>query len=1183
MPHIFRFHTGRNNNIFHWTPSDRISSEDLRSVADKTNVLSSSAGTSIPTPLGRMFLFKTAFEIVAAQVRDNQVPEKSIYTSIVSETLDLLELLFKSGADSNRFRFQRWLFDNTQQDDHTILKHFGTQYGHRLLAESFKLAAGQAPFHNKIEITLIYYREGGKELLLGGTSPFSFLFTSPNFKRKWRERRFKFVSGMTASSQLFTDEYRPLQERDASFIKYVESLVDGQGTEPSFSGFTEYVVNTRLRFHDAFNGEVPALKDIHFEDRTLSASGVPLRQLSELDLQQKIAQYSDFKLALPADTHYAGALKPLFLLDKMNYIGQYTSPASLWQDTTRVTELAYPETTLNEVLERDLPGLEGVHYPFLSGFDFFERCLIKLPGYALNDARFVTLSDNQTYLLPLKPLFFHFFPINRLKEYVSVERVNTDRERPSVTFRLRIPVHGATKGPRDIIVLKTYEAEEIVQYGGILGLFPLTRAQDTSLGHINKYTVASYEKTNDTVRGALPLESLLFWKGNAVDTIKSVSALRSEYGEINTRSSYYQLDESFDMMQLRFLKGTSVCSGLIIPIFREVGRGTEAYVYAIDFGTSNTHIEYGKVVNGRVTDTQPFSIGHENMQMALLNKPLKVRLNDGAQQELDFVSTNSLGDKVDTARRIVLREFVPFQVGTLGPASVKFPFRTAICESQAFLDHTGNGRLFLDANIGFSIDSDALFDYVRYQTNLKWLLERDINDPHHQQRVRLFFRQLLLMIRTRVLLEPDNQRGDLSRLQIALSFPVSMGSGLREKLYQMLQEQCAEIIGAGAPPVKRVTESIAPYYHIKHHDTNIQIDSCCNIDIGGGTTDVVLIEPNPADANELLCYCSSFKFAGRQLWSSGRNEFSYTDNGFVGFFRQFFQEKYPDRAGDIAKLFQQRQYRTEDVVGLLFSDADYHFNDIFAECKELKVPLLVHYCAILFYITKMAAHKKMTLPRTLSFSGKGSEYLGLLFQNNQHLKGFTQRVLSLFAGTPTRNDFQIQRSPEPKVITAKGAAHFAAEDVQEHMDEWGNGATTANREKVLKLVEFSLKGFRQAPFEEGQLTYGNLGDRGGVLLADIMTTVQEFIDLLFDNAELCNLINKNLELRDFASYKSFFLPDPACLLEEGPLRDSFMATLTEMNAMEKVADVPFFFAFNYSLIQLSRHIAEKNAIEKVEL
>ncbi len=79
MPHIFRFHKGRNNNITDWKASDKIEPADVREIMDKTNIPTTSAGSSIPTPIARMFLFKTAFEIMAAQVGDDQVESKSVY------------------------------------------------------------------------------------------------------------------------------------------------------------------------------------------------------------------------------------------------------------------------------------------------------------------------------------------------------------------------------------------------------------------------------------------------------------------------------------------------------------------------------------------------------------------------------------------------------------------------------------------------------------------------------------------------------------------------------------------------------------------------------------------------------------------------------------------------------------------------------------------------------------------------------------------------------------------------------------------------------------------------------------------------------------------------------------------------------------------------------------------------
>lgn len=1162
MPHIFRFHAGRNNNIYDWTSSDRILPADVRDVMDKTNILTSSAGTSIPTPIARMFLFKTAFDILATQVRDNHADSRSIYSGLVSETLDLLELLYKSGSDENKFRYQKWDFDNSQQDDNVVLKFFGNDHGHRLLAESFKQAAAQSPFNNKIEITLIYYKEGNKEILVGGTSPFTFVFTSPNFKRKMRDRGFRSIAGLISNDILFDSDYKQLHERDDAFIKYIENLATTPGITASFSGFAEYVINTKNRNHNRFNGTIADLQDIQFDDIPLSVSGIHLKQLGEEDYKKNINFHSDFKIELPDDTFYdeKNTKCPLFLLDKMSYDGQYSTPSSHWSPTTRVSENEYSETTIDEIKERELPGLDGFHYPFLSSFDFFERCLIKLPGYALNDDRFLCLTNNQVFIYPIKPIFFHFFPISKIKNYLSIEVKGE-----VVSIILKVPIFGPTKNRREFICRKTYDVDSIINYTGILGIFPFTKASQTNLLHINKYTVASYEKTNES----LFLDSIKFFKKSGIHALPTAPFQRSNYDDINTKTTYYQLNESFDIIQLNFRKDNSNCGGVIIPKFKEVENGTEQYIYAIDFGTSNSHVEFGRVVNERVTETAPFIIDENSMQMSLLNKPKEVVLNDGAERYNDY--ERSMGFKIDTARKVTLREFVPFQIGNQKSASVKFPFRTATCESNGFIANHSNNRLFLDANIGFNIDEDALQDNIRYKTDLKWLLERANNDQFNINRVSIFFRELLLFIRTKVLMEDNNLRGDITQLKVALSFPISMGIGLKNQLIKIFDTQRIEILGVNSLPLCEVTESIAPYYQLKYKNTNIQNDSFCNIDIGGGTTDIVLIDRNSANYNELFCFCSSFKFAGRQLWSSGSNEFNLSDNGFVSYYKNFIERTDPKIFNELQRVLNSNSNRTEDVVGLLFSKPEYKFSDIFSDNKELKVVPLIHYTSILFYITRLAQFKNVELPRNISFSGKGSEYLSLIFPSNNDLKGYTQKVLGIFSGKSTRPDFGIERNNEPKVITAKGSVHFANERIDQNNDDWGNNPQTNNNEKILTLIETNYKGFKDFSLEGQALTYGSLAGNNEYY-NDIMSNHLEFFTLLFSNQELCNIINKRLEIKDFSFYKDFFLLQNGNITNEGKLRDSFKATLANLNPTDKVTDSPFFFALNYSLIELSREI-----------
>ncbi|MES2275969.1 MAG: hypothetical protein V4592_08100 [Bacteroidota bacterium] len=1164
MPHIFRFHNGTNNNIYDWTASDRITPGMIRNVLDKTNVLSSAAGTSIPTPIARLFLFRTAFEIVAGQVREQTAVANSIYAGLVSETLDLLELLYQCGADSSRFRYERWVFENTDEG----LRRFQGRPGHRLFAQGLKQAAAQAPFNGRIDLTLIFFRDGANEVLLGGTSPFTFVFTSPNFKRKMKLLKFGRVSGLVSGDVLFDNSYLPLEQREDAFIRYIEGLASTPGISASFSGFSEYAANCKTRFPLRFTAQPPALQDIRVGDTALQVGQIPLRQISQADHRQRIADHSDFKLRLPADTHFSGALTPLFLVSKMTLDGQYTSPSNNWQPGTLISEAAYHADSLAEIMEgRDLPGLSAVRYPFLSAFDFFERALVrfKSPGYQLNDQRFVTVIDHQTFAIPLKPLFFHFFPIHRLKEYLTVELVEG-----RLSFTLRIPVFGPTKQLRTVVCHKVYSDIETVNYSGIMGIFPFTRTDDASLAFTNQYTVASYEKTNADA----PLKSLTFYREDGLEKIKGIPAQRTNDTDINTSSTYYQLNHAFDMIQLTFIKDNSSASALIIPKFQVVRNGDATYVYAIDFGTSNTHIEYGLVSDGKLTQSQPFEIGEEQMQMYLLHQPARASRFEG-EQFLDY--EKSLGGVIDKAWQLTMREFLPFQIGPYAATPVRFPFRTATCESTAFISNPANDRLFVDANIGFYMDYDPAVTNVRYKTDLKWLLQQAGNDPLHINRVKLFARQLLLMIRTKALLSP--QPADLQRLKIVLSFPISMGETLKQRLIGLFDDQRKEVFGADARPLASpVTESIAPYYQLKSQNIKIQNDNFCNIDIGGGTTDIVLTRTEGnGPVNELQCYCASFRFAGRQLWSSGGNEYHSDDNGIVAYYKKFIYQVDPAVYNRIRHQLESKTVKTEDIVGYLFSDPKFRFKDVFSEHPAFRVVPLVHYAAIIFYISRLAVWQGIALPRTLSFSGKGSEYIRLIFPDAQDLRGFTFRLLSIFSGAQPRPDFMIENVPEPKVITAKGALYYAVEDVTDApSDDWGSGTTTGivSREKKLIKNNVVYKGFAEPALEEKALNYGELSTNAA-LYRSLMDNVQHFFEQLFGQPELVQAINKKLEINNFGEYKQFFLPDGTDIYTSGVLRDSFKAAVLQQNPADQISDPPFFFALDYALINLSKAIAEQ--------
>ena len=1202
MPHIFRIHSGAVTNILDWKPSNKITTGDLKNVVDQTDVGGSAAGSSIPTPIARLFLFNTAFQLTGNQIYNRKTVGNGIYAALVSDTLDLLEMLYLNGSNPAMFRYEKWTFD---KDDKSF---FGSDRHHGLLFESFKQAAAQEPFGSgQLEITMIYYKEGSREILIGGTSPFTFVFLSPNFKRKHREKGFKPITGLTTHQYLFSNNYKQLYERDESFIAYVQTLVQGAGK--SFEKFTDYVNWTRQLYPAAFEGIPAELEEISYGSNIpLVAGNVRITKISDSDKQVKVGRYSDFKIDLPPNSPYIQkVLTPLFLYSNMDFKGQYTSPSNLWSNKTIISALAYGEITLDGIKNRELPGAGGIRYPFFSKFDFFEKSLVTLPDYTLDDEKFVTLIDDQDFILPIKPIFFNLFPLKDLEKYVKITCAFAGHgKKPEVTVQLTIPVTGPTMGKRNIVISQTYKQNPQIQteedrdkypltdYHGTLGIFPFIHTHDSDLRFTNNYTIAAFEKTNE----GDPVNTIMFFKGDGISRENSSGFKRADYKDVNTRSTYYQVNGSFDIIQVNFNKLSVVQGGIIIPRFQEVANGSDNYIYAIDFGTSNTHIEYSRIDNGQAVDVKPFEIDEKGMVMTMLNKPALIREQDGAAEYQDYGNKKSFGAIIDSVRVITAREFMPFQIGPKKSRiaefpAVSFPFRTAMFESH----NNENPQLFSHSNIGFNIDRDVLVYNQGYQTNIKWQLESSLTDTQKQNRVKLFFRQLLLMIRSHALLldrtVPNRTNGcNLNTLKIAMSYPISMDSDLKDALSKYFTAEMNTVFKTtetgehtAMSRIVEVTESIAPYYKLLKQNNNIKHDIYCNIDIGGGTSDIVLVKygadratnetgTQSADEDLLTCYCNSVMFAGKQLWGGLADDYNPAENGFVMFYLQLLQRRNHNAYTEIQALVESRNIRTEDLVSYLFNYEPYKFEQIFSECRELKLPLLLHYAALLYYIAKSCKAKSMKLPKTLSFSGKGSEYVGIIFNSRDHLTSFTAKALSLFSGLPVNPEFQIPPTPNPKVITAQGSVLYGAKPLlKKEEDLFGAGTKKEVDEPQIFPVKDQYNGLRDTDREIAAHSYADFRDHMPAY-ASVMNNAVDFLNIFFDDPELVRGSERALNINNLAKYKYFFTGN-GDLLTSGPLRNSFKTSLDDKNKFSAADDSPFFFPFKTSLIELSKQIAEE--------
>ena len=289
---------------------------------------------------------------------------------------------------------------------------------------------------------------------------------------------------------------------------------------------------------------------------------------------------------------------PLVLVEGMNITGDYMEKNSPWDPNTKIKDFYHRAIPL---FERRLPQGNSltITYPFITTDDFLEDILLEMP-FKLNTSKFYTgFQGDFKYLLPVKKEYFNFFKISDLKNNLSIA-INDGQ----VKVTLKVPLRNR-KGVSDIVFTKKYEKSKgsIIECRTGLGIYPFYQVNDpdTNLQALNDYTVLLAER-NEKIR----LHSLEFFSfrdfASDVSHITAKMTERSVLADINSgdstaASKYYRVGQAFDYMELSYTDvADRKCTGLIIPDFEKrtfnKDNLNKAFTFAIDFGTSNTHIAY---------------------------------------------------------------------------------------------------------------------------------------------------------------------------------------------------------------------------------------------------------------------------------------------------------------------------------------------------------------------------------------------------------------------------------------------------------------------------------------------------------------------------------------------------------------------------------------------------------------
>ena len=959
MAHVFRIHTHGTipaekpmaaAGVQGWTQTQYY--EGLLNNAIDVGAAVGNIGTSIPNIFARIMLFDIAFKETGRPQHDDD----SANTRIISECLDMLELLFQKGRDTEHLIVKKW-------DAGAQIHLLASSHNDKLKKLGKVLNENLGSIGNPTEIYLFYWKDTDnngrlREVLIGGTSPLTLVFTSPNWVRELGEYGWSDKFKRTTGGKMF-DQANPLA-LDGRVEEFRNMMFDlrmaySAGLQNQAKGLYQYIIDTIGNL----KANVAPINTAQFsgneDSRYIEISrgdGIGKLQAKGIPLVYKPIRPNNNYVMVPTKTLPAGVKTPMALTDEglgntVPYIGGQPWHAAISDAYVRG----------KGIYDRELPGGMGVEYPFVCAYDFFEEKIIKIEA-PVNRNKFLTLTGNaasglpinQEYLIPLKPKFFEFFGINDLKNMMRITPSGDE-----VVVSLAIPIKDPTY--QRITMKKVYDANHIVSVNNSqIGVYPFYKVIDRP--DLNKYAVVST---------STPRLSFFTEAGAAINSIPTE---RTKGEGLNIATNYYMVDSAFDYI---IVEDNGV-KGMIIPQMQEIAiaDATDNYTFAIDFGTSNTMVAYMSAI-----DPEPKELGiNTDVYAVYLHKHLKTF---DTQISREFLPTSNEGEKIE------------------------FPVKTAVCEIPGYdVRDTDKVELFGKINVGFNFikENNYTLKTYKYTTDLKWSLEKDSGNSNNLARVNHFCMGILWLVKNVAI---SGQGRD--NFSVLLTFPQSM---LNNGVILEAWKWAAEKLGLNNVTFDTsISESEAPYYKMVNDNCDM-----LNVDIGGGSTDMFFVvksaEPN-------CCKFQSVRFAANDLWGDGygAGDSKKCKNVFV---------QYLKSENNAIESLVEWASSSADVMAILFNrENTYHTSNKIRSRANLKSILVLHFTALLFHIARIIRRQDIPIPRDITFSGMGSLYIGLFSTRlmTDFVKGVLTELTG--KSVPTGFNLRFGTSHDAKQNTALGA------------------------------------------------------------------------------------------------------------------------------------------------------------------
>lgn len=972
MGKIFRLHKSSGDNIRDWAESTVIGKTERGEINDPSGADAKNEITSIPSPFARIDLIKTAFYEID-QLKDKikgkhcHLDGNTIFHKMVSDTFDVAEIFFNYSRFKDKFEIIEWNRSQIEAIGQTsqVLKNS--------LDIFFKQDAKAYNFDQVKSLYLLNYIGNGspnQDLnIVGATSPSTLFFPSNN-DLSYIGESIQFEENIP-----FDNNYLPLYRRDFEFVKYFFCLrKSNTDFIANFPELNDYLDATFKILSDSQKSILKAISvdDYHSNyaafEKKVEILGYPVL-IKKTDLLQ-IQDKSDFVI----NSDFVRQSLPLVLPDEYN-TANYTDLFYLtnkWSSDFKIINIDIKIDINNRVLP-----FNGEKYPYLSINDFFEEKLIGM-RHPINNDSFFSGEDHSPkeykpdygFLIPLKKIYFNYFKPDSLFESIGGRkrfefiRINGN----AIKAILRIPIRTENR-LNYIEYSKTYSGfsdednvnpDIIIKRFG-LAVLPLVKFKEKEKPFYNISLIDSSYEGNSKI-------NLEFYQAN--NNVKSKNFQRLKGNKDSLGINLCSVNQNFDYMQL---KVDDEFSNVIIPKFENTV-GNNRFTFAVDFGTTNTHIEY-----------------YENDQCN--PKPFEINLDKQIHKlNIDYY----LEDDID----IALNQYVIPQIIDQS-SNYNFPIRTIIMESNKA--SLGNLLSILnDVNIPFVYEKDTVdTSNNKISTNIKW-------NQNEEQRIKKFLEELLILMRNKVLIN----NGRLNETKLVWSYPTSLSTDGRVQLNKIWEILCEEYFNISGDQIKMISESIAPYYYFSNKEG--AISSVLNIDIGGGTTDIVYVD---SGIPKLL---SSFRFAANNIFGDGFAN-NVNNNSFVQLYKNKLTEcgiLTPDGV-DVNSSVDLTTFYFSISKNKSFIDKDFDYEALLKSNSQIKYIFLIFYSSIIFHVAKLLKVNNFKTPHNITFTGNGSRMLNILGGDNQ-IQVFTNKIFTKVFNKTEKIKI-IRNKKNPKEATSKGS------------------------------------------------------------------------------------------------------------------------------------------------------------------